>query len=100
MGRKLVLLVAIQIVSITSFAAEKHAGTSCGRYQIIQISDMRRDQFLIDTETGALWNAVCHSSKNGECVQLHFQRVPVDGLSDFAAPTFNPDVYLKPKQGS
>jgi hypothetical protein len=32
---------------------------SVGRYQLVQLGQMRRDQFLIDTATGRVWNNVC-----------------------------------------
>lgn len=30
-----------------------------GRYQIVQLGTMRRDQFLLDTVTGSLWSRTC-----------------------------------------
>lgn len=30
-----------------------------GRFQLIQLGEYRRDQFLIDTETGRIWNSIC-----------------------------------------
>ncbi len=40
-------------------AAKSNVSTNGGRYQLIQLSDMRRDQFLIDTETGKFWSKTC-----------------------------------------
>ena len=40
-----------------------------GRYQLVQLSDMRRDQFMVDTQTGRLWEVVCvkPGQNVGEC---------------------------------
>lgn len=42
----------------------KVLGTSSGRYVFGQISDFRSDQFLLDTETGRLWQLVIDDKKN------------------------------------
>lgn len=37
-------------------------------YQLIQLSEYRRDQFLIDKKTGRVWEVVCvGGGKNGGC---------------------------------
>ena len=40
-----------------------------GRYQIVQLGQMRMDQFLLDTETGNIWRATCVTKQrqNGQC---------------------------------
>jgi hypothetical protein len=35
-----------------------------GRYQLLQLGSMRRDQFMVDTKTGRVWTIVCHSSQS------------------------------------
>lgn len=63
------LLIAILLASIVSisFAAEpvatkpkqqKVLATENGRYAIGQISDFRGDQYMLDTQTGRLWQIV------------------------------------------
>lgn len=64
---KHVLLVLLSLVVITpAFAQEK---TNGGRYQLIQLSNMRRDQYMLDTHTGKIWSKVClvGAGSNGEC---------------------------------
>jgi len=39
-----------------------------GRYKLKQISEYRRDQYLIDTETGKIWNVVS-SEEHGQLLQ-------------------------------
>lgn len=57
----------VLLFSSTAFAAEtvkvkppanKLLTTENGRYVFGQISEMRRDQFMLDTKTGKLWNIV------------------------------------------
>jgi hypothetical protein len=36
-----------------------------GRFQLIQLSDARRDQYLLDTETGRVWQRTCVRGLNG-----------------------------------
>ncbi|MCH8823332.1 MAG: hypothetical protein IH984_07475 [Planctomycetes bacterium] len=36
-------------------SAQNQAGYQGGRYQLIQLSNMRRDQFMVDTESGMVW---------------------------------------------
>jgi hypothetical protein len=43
-----------------AFAAQGNR-TPSGRFQLIQLSDMRRDQFLLDSQTGKVWQRVCMS---------------------------------------
>lgn len=38
-------------------------GSPGGRFVFGQISDARRDQFMVDTQTGRLWQVVCVDSK-------------------------------------
>ncbi len=56
-------------------------GTSGGRFQLVQISEYRRDQYLVDTQTGRVWVQVCSKSEGEQCVSSVFQEVPVEGLN-------------------
>lgn len=40
-------------------SAQKILSSSLGRYVYGQVSDFRADQFMLDTETGKLWRAIC-----------------------------------------
>ena len=42
-----------------SAVADAKLATINGRYVFAQISNMRRDQYLLDTQTGKLWRVVC-----------------------------------------
>lgn len=57
------------------------AGTVGGRYQLVQISQARRDQFLVDTQTGRVWNVVCSKFEGDECTFNYFQEMYVENLS-------------------
>lgn len=60
-------------------------GSSGGRFQVLQLSSMRRDQVLIDTQTGKMWHSVCFvSPKNGEagdCSYSAWMADDVEGIS-------------------
>jgi len=49
-----------------------------GRFQLIQLSDMRMDQFLLDTETGRLWQ-LSSDSKTGVRALVEIQAFLADG---------------------
>lgn len=77
-----VLLISLSFSSYESYAAAVHAGTKSGRFQIIQLSEMRRDQYLIDTETGQIWSHVCaHKDASGECDFLYWSKDTVEGVN-------------------
>ena len=54
---------------IQSETSENSDARERGRYQLVQLSAMRRDQFMVDTQTGRLWEVVCtRPGKDvGEC---------------------------------
>lgn len=64
---------AILAFSSFAFAAEavkvtppqqKVLSNSSGRYVFGQISEYRRDQYMLDTQTGRLWQIVTRKGKN------------------------------------
>jgi hypothetical protein len=44
------------LMAVAMFAQNQTTG---GRFQLVQLGDMRRDQFLLDTQTGKMWARVC-----------------------------------------
>lgn len=57
--------------------AFSHAkSTEGGRFQLIQLSQMRADQFLLDTQTGKIWQRVCLKSEGEQC-QLEVWKIQV-----------------------
>lgn len=60
-----------QSTEIKSFPA---LGVNGGRYVLGQISSMRRDQYLLDTQTGRIWESVNIGSGNDE--RMAFRAVP------------------------
>ena len=37
-------------------------------FQLVQLGDFRRDQFLLDTDSGRIWESVCAGNvKDGDC---------------------------------
>lgn len=57
-----------------------------GRYVFGQISNGRRDQFMLDTQTGQLWQLVCMHSAQGEpaCSRTTLQAVQYQETPDLA----------------
>lgn len=84
------LLTALLFVSSMAFAGDRAPasaapsprGTSGGRYQLVQISEYRRDQYLLDTQTGRLWGKVCgKNDEKGECAFYYWSEEITVGLS-------------------
>lgn len=76
-----VFLVAILLVVLSSGAfAESNKGTilssESGRYVFGQISELRRDQYLLDTKTGRLWVVTAQTDKDGNVEGSYLQPVP------------------------
>lgn len=65
------LLVSLLLIIPAPLYADdkpRNAKTEGGRFQIIQLSQFSRDQFMIDTATGRIWQNVCvKAGKNNEC---------------------------------
>lgn len=63
-------------------SGSKHgSATWGGRYQLIQLSEFRRDQYLLDTDTGRVWVMVCAKSTKDGCESTVFDEVSVENLS-------------------
>jgi hypothetical protein len=63
---KLTFFISLLISSLV-YAGKSNTGTNSGRFQLIQLSDMRRDQYLLDTQTGKLWTNVCYLKEGDDC---------------------------------
>jgi hypothetical protein len=75
---------------ITSFAYYQNNNIHTPRpqdhdYQILQLGEFRRDQFLIDKKTGRIWHSVCVGELKGmECEgSLMWQEQSVVGLNGY-----------------
>jgi len=58
-------------------------------FQLIQLGEMRRDQFLLDKSTGRVWSEVCNGQVSGpDCNgQLFWQEMKVEGVAPASGPT-------------
>lgn len=54
------LIAAFLIVPVLASAKASNASSVGGRYQVVQLSDMRSDQVLIDSQTGQTWHHECY----------------------------------------
>lgn len=57
-------------------------------FQLVQLGEMRRDQFLYDKRTGRIWNSVCTGQVSGaNCSgMLVWQEMYVDGITPPTSP--------------
>ena len=62
------LIISAVILSV-AFSASAQSKNSDGRFQLVQLGSMRRDQFLLDTHTGKIWRSVCYlpSDTSDDC---------------------------------
>lgn len=64
-----------------SSADQKHSGSRDGRFQVVQISEYRRDQFLIDTHTGTLWKSICGQKEGDDCTYSYWSKEDIEGIT-------------------
>jgi hypothetical protein len=59
-------------------------------YKLIQLGDMRRDQFLLDEKTGRVWGKTCYGEVEGvDCKgTLFWQEMDVPGINDLTLIDF------------
>ena len=58
------LLIVSFLLYANMFAGSNVLSSEGGRYVFGQISDMARDQFMLDTKTGRLWQVVVDQKEN------------------------------------
>lgn len=86
------------ISPLLSFADDKNTGTSTdGRFQLVQLSNMRRDQFLLDTKTGKVWNNQCivAGPNSGDCNYAVFLLMDVEGITGSVREIFKKAADIK-----
>lgn len=77
------------LLYVVSAASKPHAQappeTKLG-FEVVQLGEFRRDQFLVDHDSGGIWNRVCSGDvKDGECNgALVWEQMCVDGKSSAA----------------
>lgn len=89
---KKVLAIALMVISTMSHsqASQDPIGqlsASGGRYVLGQISSFRRDQFMLDTQTGRVWTLSClevDKTDPNNCKQRGLVQIPIiDGAEKF-----------------
>lgn len=74
---------------------------SAGRYQLMQLGTMRRDQYLLDTQTGRIWQSTCYYSKSdtgNDCDVQGFGEVTVIKTDKDFTSILEQIKYLKNKE--
>lgn len=79
--KTLATLSILLFISISAYAKNENTSTFGGRFQLIQLSDARRDQYLLDTQTGKMWNPSCFVGGPTDCVYSAWTPVDVQGIS-------------------
>ena len=76
-------LILISILFPISAQAQKALNTSTagGRFQVIQLSDFRRDQYLLDTQTGKMWSKNCLVSSGEDCAYSAWRPEAIEGIT-------------------
>lgn len=80
------LFLILGLYSSAALAEQKNVTTGGnGRYQLIQLSSMRRDQYLLDTQTGKLRSMTCAvpdpSGEPGSCKYTVWTIEDVEGIT-------------------
>lgn len=76
---KTLLLISI-LFAIGASAFANNNSTGNGRFQLIQLSSMRQDQFMIDTRTGKIWQRTCLGN-DGQCALEAWQLMEIEGIT-------------------
>lgn len=63
-------------------AAKGSGGSKDGRFQVLQLGEMRRDHYLIDTHTGVLWNKVCAVSRKSDCAMHIWEKQYIQDVTE------------------
>jgi len=69
----------IAILLLLSFNAHAKNRTDGGRFQIVQPNEMRADQYLLDTETGRVWQMI-GISEDGKIISKEFHEMFIENL--------------------
>lgn len=100
----LVMALGAMPATPTQAAESQVLNSSQGRYAFGQVSDYRKDQYMLDTQTGRLWRMTCVATaadknskdKQGDCSFSALEMVPyIHGQNQYnvlppAVPTAPP----------
>jgi len=64
-----------------SITSEAQLSMHSGRFQLVQLSNFRRDQFMIDTQTGKVWSNGCLATDGDNCQYGAFTAMDVEGIT-------------------
>lgn len=87
---------------ITFLEEKRETSLKTGRFELKQISQYRRDQYLLDTSTGRMWRPACTKvAKNGiDCDGTVFWgEVAVENLTRFSNDDIDPSSIMPPSPG-
>ena len=73
--------------------------SNLGRYKLLQLGTMRRDQFLLDTATGRMWTNVCPVPGKGlDCKYSYWSEEDVSGLNKKVSEIVEEIEYARGKE--
>jgi hypothetical protein len=102
--KRALIVVALAVFAAPSSATEPPASGTVmaghgGRFVFGKISDYRRDQFMLDTQSGRLWRMVClefAAPPNAtDCVQYALSEIPYVDATGAAATSVPPPPRTK-----
>lgn len=80
---KMHITLFVFMVSISALAENRTEPLNHGRFQLIQLGSVRKDQFLVDTVTGQIWGRRCNDTGTDgmSCFGPLWQKEVVEGIT-------------------
>lgn len=77
---KLFFFCAAILLSLPTLATATPKASIGGRFQVLQLNDMRRDQVLIDTDTGKVWHRTCLVANKTDASECQYSAWTLDAI--------------------
>jgi hypothetical protein len=86
MKMSLIILALVLFVSCEKLKQNSDAQVAVKpklKFELVQLGSMRRDQFLLDKETGQLWRITCiaGAGQGGDCKYSAWMKEDVEGIN-------------------
>lgn len=88
----------IAFLSLLPSFASAQVSSSGGRFQVLQLSTMRRDQVMIDSQTGKIWNRTCMVMEGENCIFSAWVLDNIEGVTTTKAEIDKTTVRLEKLQ--
>lgn len=84
MAFKTLILIVGALFLLGASSVHNDGGNDSGRFKLMQLSDFRSDQYMLDTHTGKIWRAICVISTGTDgtgCGYLVWREMDVENIS-------------------